>query len=35
MSFEQVVRTAHPTVAFPFDAPFVGCAARTSLESEA
>ncbi|VXC34742.1 hypothetical protein PSEUDO8O_31000 [Pseudomonas sp. 8O] len=34
MSFEQAVRTAHPTVAFPFDAPFVGCAARTSLESE-
>jgi hypothetical protein len=34
MSIEQAVRTTHPTAAFPFDAPFVGCAARTSEESE-
>jgi hypothetical protein len=34
MSIERAVRTAHPTAAFPFDAPFVGCAARTSQEPE-
>lgn len=34
MSLKQAVRTAHPTAAFPFDAPFVGCGARTSQEPE-
>lgn len=34
MTLEVSVRTAHPTAAFPFDAPFVGRAARTSEESE-